>query len=104
MNSWMVSHGLDIAIDPVNDGFVVKHGNIIGKLLSIQQETGKHKVVYTTTDVTNCFKYLNNKPTDLLVSYVDSIYTITLKTYNYKLDTSGNNLIVTIEETDEETN
>ena len=104
MNGWMVSHGLDIAIDPVNEGFIVKHGDIVGKLLSVQQGSKLHKIVYSTPDVKGCFDCLNDKPKSLLISYAGSMYTITLKTYNYKLDTSGNNLIVTIEEINEETN
>jgi hypothetical protein len=105
MSGWMVSHGLDVSIDPVTPvGFIVKHGNIVGKLLSIQQGENVHKIVYSTKDVKNCFDCLDNKPSDLLVSYADSFYKIALKAYNYKLDTSGTNLIVTIEELDEKTN
>ena len=104
MNGWMVSQGLDVSIDePIVEGFAVRHGVIAGKLLSVQQSANYHKIVYTTTDISNCFKCLNEKPKDLSISYGGSFYTIVLEAYNYKLDTSGNNLIVTIEEINEET-
>ena len=99
MNNWMASEGLDIQLDPTpTEGFVTDHGGIIGKLLSISQEGEFHKVIYSTKDVDGCFKHLVTKPESLTIKVAEREYSIKLVEYNYKIDTSGNNLIVTIEE------